>query len=417
MPAGSCGVRVDRADRSSSIRTVFQAKLSSPRPVPALQTGGLPRLPLMDAVRALAALSIVVYHGASGVGRRPDGLLGQLTGSLHVGVIVFFVISGTLLYRPFVARRLAGRPAPALRPYLTSRFLRIVPGYWVALLIAVPVLGLADVLTPSGLVKYFGFLQIYDPGGSQGLSQAWSLCVELSFYLALPALALAIAGTVRGQLAALGVIAVAGLAWPVLAVRGFADDGLTTALFSLPNFLDEFAFGMVLATVSASIAAGGRPPRWVGWVERRGGACWALAGLCYVGIILVSGPRGAALGVDLRLVAGNLLPDLMATLVVLPAVFGAPGQGRVRRLLATPVLVRLGVISYGLYLYHPIAYRAFVGQSTGRYVLFSIPLTIVLATASWWLVERPALRLKLRLGSGPVPAEPSPPVLTASRLT
>ncbi|MBA2349105.1 MAG: acyltransferase [Solirubrobacterales bacterium] len=396
---------------------MLRAKLSSPRPVPALQTGGLPRLPLMDAIRALAALSIVVYHGASGVGRRPDGLLGQLTGSLHVGVIVFFVISGTLLYRPFVARRLAGRPAPALCPYLTSRFLRIVPGYWVALLIAVPVLGLTDVLTPSGLVKYFGFLQIYDPGGSQGLSQAWSLCVELSFYLTLPALALAIAGTLRGQLAALGVIALAGLAWPVLAVRGFAGDGLTTALFSLPNFLDEFAFGMALATVSAGLAAGGHPPRWVGWVERHAGACWALAGLCYVGIILISGPRGAALGVELRLVAGNLLPDIMATLIILPAVFGAPGHGRVRRLLAAPALVRLGVISYGLYLYHPIAYRTFVEQSTGRYVLFSVPLTIVLATASWWLVERPALRLKLRFASGPVAAEPPPPVLSASRLT
>lgn len=368
----------------------------TPHPVGALNTGGLPRLPLLDAVRALAALSIVVYHGSSGVGRRPDGLLGELTGSLHVGVIVFFVISGTLLYRPFVARRLAGERPPPLRRYAAGRLLRIVPGYWVALLVAVPVLGLTDVLTPGGLVKYFGFLQVYDPTGSQGLSQAWSLCVEMSFYAALPMFALLLASTLRAQLLTLAALAAAGLAWPLFASRAFEGDQLVTALFTLPNFLDEFAVGMALAVVSAHSAVRGLTPGWVRWVERHGTACWVLAALAYVGIMVISAAPGQRLGTDGLILAGNLLPDVFAALVVLPAVFGAPGDGAVRRLLTRRVLVQLGVVSYGLFLYHPIAYRAFVGQETLGYVLLSVPLTILLATGSWWLVERPALQLKFR---------------------
>ncbi len=380
----------------------------TPEPVAALNTGGLPRLPLLDAVRALAALSIVVYHGASGVGRRPDGLLGDLTGSLHVGVIVFFVISGTLLYRPFVARKLSGEPVPPLRRYAVGRLLRIVPGYWVALLIAVPVLGLTDVLTTDGVVKYFGFLQVYDPTGSQGLSQAWSLCVEMSFYAVLPVLAFFLARTLRGQVLSLAVLAAAGLAWPLFATRTLTGDQLTTALFALPNFLDEFAVGMALAVVSAHAAVRGFAPAWVRWVERNGTACWGLAALVYVGIMVISAAPGERLGIDGRILAGNLLPDLFAALVVLPAVFGAPGQGAVRRLLDRRLLVSLGVISYGLYLYHPIAYRAFVGQSTLGYVLLSVPMTVVLATASWWLVERPALKLKFRSRPAQTPSASVP---------
>lgn len=363
----------------------------------------LRRLPLMDSVRAIAAISIVVYHAN---GLQPTGFLGQVAVHLHVGVIVFFVITGTLLYRPFVARRLTGGPPPAIGLYVVRRLLRIVPAYWVALLVAVPVLGLTDVVTPTGVLKYFGFLQIYSPGGSQGIEQAWSLCVEMTFYAALPLFALAVGRTVRAQAMGIAGLAAVGLLWPLVATRAFGGDQLTTALFSLPNFLDEFACGMALALVSVHVTLSGKVPRAVRWVERHSGLCWALAGVCYVGVAIITGPAGAALGADGRQLAANIIPNLLATLIVLPAVFGATDQGRVRRLLATRVLTHLGVISYGIFLYHGIAFQQVASLNGGpRYWLFGLVLTFALAQLSWWLVESPMLRLKLRFG-GRLPATP-----------
>src|SRR3954447_10575753 len=89
------------------------------------------RFPLMDSCRGLAALSVVAFHVAV-VGHLRDGTLGPLQDGLRGGVQVFFVLSGFLLYRPFVAARFEGREI-SLGRYGWSRFLRIVPAYWLAL--------------------------------------------------------------------------------------------------------------------------------------------------------------------------------------------------------------------------------------------------------------------------------------------
>jgi peptidoglycan/LPS O-acetylase OafA/YrhL len=91
------------------------------------------RFPLFDALRAIAALSVLVTHCSGLTGFNSDNPLGAITARLNVGVTIFFVISGFLLYRPFVAARLEGRPAPSPLGYARRRALRIVPGYWVEL--------------------------------------------------------------------------------------------------------------------------------------------------------------------------------------------------------------------------------------------------------------------------------------------
>ena len=74
---------------------------------------------------------------------------------------VFFVLSGFLLYRPFVRARLLGGPAPPGAAYGWRRVLRIVPAYWVALALIALWLARRDVLEPGGALVYCGFLQIY----------------------------------------------------------------------------------------------------------------------------------------------------------------------------------------------------------------------------------------------------------------
>src|SRR3954452_10140242 len=99
-----------------------------------------PRFPLIDGMRAIAVLTVVAVHSAVFGGALGNSLGGRLLAHLNVGVAVFFLISGFLLYRPFIAHRGGGAPAPALRDYAKRRFLRIYPAYWliVTLLIVIP---------------------------------------------------------------------------------------------------------------------------------------------------------------------------------------------------------------------------------------------------------------------------------------
>jgi peptidoglycan/LPS O-acetylase OafA/YrhL len=159
---------------------------------------GHPRFPLLDGVRALAALSVVLLHVADGTGFAQTNALGAFTARLDLGVALFFVLSGFLLYRPFVAARLEGRPAPTLPRYLRRRLLRIVPAFWLAMLV-LGALGWIDVLNADWW-RYFGFIQNLDPETALGgIAGAWSLCVEMAFYLVLPLWALAAARWLGGR--------------------------------------------------------------------------------------------------------------------------------------------------------------------------------------------------------------------------
>ena len=163
------------------------------------------RIPHIDGARALAASSIVVYHvwryGAAD-GPVALGPLSRLMPHLPVGVTLFFTLSGFLLYRPFASALARGRTRPDLAAYLRNRALRILPAYWVILLITGVVMGATIVrhdlqrgslaAHPGLLVRDAFLVQNYDPGTIlTGIGPAWSLAIEVAFYLALPILGLA----------------------------------------------------------------------------------------------------------------------------------------------------------------------------------------------------------------------------------
>src|SRR5215813_8286885 len=103
--------------------------LESPGQAPAERV----KFPCFDGFRALAAISVLITHVAFLSGFDIHSSFGAFTARMDVGVAVFFMISGFLLYRPFVAARLDGRPAPRILLYARRRALRILPAYWVAL--------------------------------------------------------------------------------------------------------------------------------------------------------------------------------------------------------------------------------------------------------------------------------------------
>jgi peptidoglycan/LPS O-acetylase OafA/YrhL len=372
-----------------------------------------PRFPLLDSVRAIAALSVLVFHAS---------LWSQitLTGSvaapflsrLDVGVAVFFALSGFLLYRPYVRARLIGGPAPRVAAYGWRRLLRIVPAYWVALTVLAVAVPLEGVFEPGHAVVYYGFLQIYGDLVLGGITQAWSLCVEVTFYALLPLWALLLArrpASVRVELWALAGLAAVAVAWNLLAVLGAADPehaNTSRMLVWLPAFLDHFALGMALAVLSVCAERDGRAPRSVAWVERRPWAAWlgALAAFTFVaiGIGLSSENRLDAPMNAAQTLARHWLYAVVAVGVLLPAVFGPPGHGAIRRLLAHPALLYLGAISYGIFLWHNGVIELTAGaiEIDGTWTDFAVLLgvgvigAVVAASLSWRLVERPILRLK-----------------------
>jgi peptidoglycan/LPS O-acetylase OafA/YrhL len=105
-----------------------------------------PRFPLLDGMRAVAVLAVVVVHSAVFGDALGSSLGGRLLAHLNVGVAIFFLISGFLLYRPFIAHRTGGPEAPAVRDYAKRRFLRIYPAYWLVLTVLVVVPGLTGVV-------------------------------------------------------------------------------------------------------------------------------------------------------------------------------------------------------------------------------------------------------------------------------
>ena len=379
--------------------------------------GGLavlnPRFPLLDSVRAIAALSVLVFHAS---------LWSQitLTGSaaapflsrMDVGVAIFFVLSGFLLYRPFVRARLLESPAPRVAAYGWRRVLRIVPAYWVALTVIAIAVPLEGVFEPGHAVVYYGFLQVYTDLALGGITQAWSLCVEVAFYALLPLWALALARrrpSVRGELLALAGLAAVAVAWNMVAVLGAADPDHANASRMLiwpPAFLDHFAVGMALAVASVIAERDGRTPRAVAWVERRPWAAWlgALAAFTVVSVGIGLSPENR---LDAPMTAAQTLARhglyaAVAAGVLLPAVFGRPGTGAIRRLLAHPALVYLGTISYGIFLWQnaPMERLTDAIEVNGTWADFAallavgVIVAVVAASLSWRLVERPILRLK-----------------------
>ena len=219
-------------------------------------------------MRAVAALSIVAYHVAFFSRATEHGATGALLSRLSVGVTLFFVISGFLLYRPMVrARRAGDRPRP-LGDYARRRVLRIVPAYWLALTVLAIYPGLHGVFTDHWWV-YYGFLQVYSADTIiQGIGPAWSLCTEAAFYVALPFLAVAL-GRVswRRELWLLGALGLASFGF-----RAVIDvtDGPQYLTQTILGTFDGFALGMALAVISVA----GRGPR------ARPALMWALGLAC-----------------------------------------------------------------------------------------------------------------------------------------
>jgi peptidoglycan/LPS O-acetylase OafA/YrhL len=355
---------------------------------------------------------VLLTHTATFTGFSPHTWWGALWHNLDLGVPVFFVISGFLLYRPFVAAQTLGAPQPSTGAYAWRRMLRIVPAYWLALTLLAWYANLPDVFTGDWW-RYYLFLQIYSYHTLYGgLNVAWTLCIEVSFYALLPLYAMALArlasGREPGRRRRLELVILLALALASLTLRAVDLAGpRTVAIATIVENFDWFAWGMVLAVLSVAVQGGWRLPDWLEFLRRRPGACWLLAFAIYAilaGVVhypvVVGGDilRELPLGGMVRHVGFGAI----AMLTVLPAIFPRPA-GVPARVLAWRLLAWLGLISYGIYLWHTplvgklIEHGALTWVPHLRFVVLSAAtaaVAIACAAVSYYVVERPILKLK-----------------------
>lgn len=365
------------------------------------------RYPALDGLRALAVLMVVLTHIGFQTGQTFHGTLGALLGRLDFGVTLFFLLSGFLLYGPFVRAQLLGRPRPHLGDYLRNRGLRVLPGYWAAVLVIVPVMA-ASAFHPVELLWQLLLVQVYSPGHVlSALSQMWSLCVEVTFYLALPVLAW-LAGrhrdVLRGQAWLLGTMVTVAVLWTGLTRGGVLPVDQRVSGLWLPAFLDWFALGMGLAVLRAWHDLTGRG-RVLDQLGDAGGTCWAVGALL---LWLTTTPLGGPLGLELptagQALTKHLLYGAAALFLLLPAVFGTAEGTAVRTFLESRPARWTGRVSYGVFLWHllvlhlvyeSLGYAPFTGH-VALVTCLEVPLSLAVAALSLRVVEGPALAQRRR---------------------
>ncbi len=394
------------------------------------------RFPCFDGLRALAALSVLLTHVAFASGANSASILGVFFARMDGGVAVFFVLSGFLLYRPFIVAHVRGRPMPAAGPFLWRRFLRIYPAYW--LVVTVVIYGFADKTIPSlkVFVLDYSLLNVYFAKYAFGpLVQSWTLSAEVAFYVLVPIWAFLVSRRtassprrrLRRELVGIFLLVLVSTAYKAVVIHADLPSGRVGQLKQLlPWWLDLFGVGMLFAVGSVAVAESLWPTPLR--LDRRfaPAVCWTLAAASFW---LVAAGIGLpwttpAIPVE-RLWAQHYLYGITGALLVLPAVFGPQGRDTslIRRFLTTPVMVYLGVISYGIYLWHepwidrflswthqqtftvyhgdvPFAWHtsAYVSVPFFAFLLAVLALTIPSASISWFALERPLQRLRGLVG-------------------
>lgn len=347
----------------------------------------------LDGLRGLAVLAVVTYHFEPGV--LPGGFL---------GVDVFFVLSGFLIGSLLLVE-VESSGSVDLRHFYLRRVRRLLPAL-LAMLSAVAVY--AAIWAGPGELGRIRTHSLWTLGwlanwryiadgttytevvvGASPLRHTWSLAIEEQFYVLFPLVVLLAAVIVARRRGidqmrwTIGILAAAGFLVSTLAMAWMTRDGdeLARAYFGTDTRLHALLAGVVVAAAFV-----GLPPTdgRAAHLARIGAVP---ATIVLVVLLLQAGET------ELWMYRGGFAAVAIATAAVIVAVGSAQWLGRV---LSWTPLVGLGLISYGVYLWH---WPILVVVDSGRTGLTGLPLTalrlsltMMAALGSWWLIEQPVRR-------------------------
>ncbi|WP_234786309.1 MULTISPECIES: acyltransferase family protein [Mycolicibacter] len=359
------------------------------------QVGGVRGfLPAVEGMRACAAIGVVITHVAFQTGHS-TGITGRLWGRFDMAVAVFFALSGFLLWRGHAAAARGLRPAPRTGHYLRSRVVRIMPAYLVSVVVILALLPDAGGASLTVWLANLTMTQIYVPLTlTPGLTQMWSLAVEVSFYIALPLLALGAKHLpVRARVPVIAAVSLLSLGWGYLPIHTpYGVNPLNWA----PAYGCWFGAGMLLAEWAFSP---------VGRVHRLARRRLPMAVLTLAAFLVaaspLAGPEGLTSATVGQFIVRTAMGGVLAWALLAPLVLDRPDTPH--RFLASAPMVTLGRWSYGIFIWHlaaldmvfPVIGRfAFTGDMAVVLVLTMV-FTVAIAAVSYALVEQPC-REKLR---------------------
>lgn len=352
----------------------------------ALLDGTTARVRSLDGVRGIAILAVVAFHaGVPGVGNGGGG------------VIVFFVLSGYLITTLLLSRPIT---KGSLGVFYLKRLLRLYP----ALLVVLAACGAIAVFLHNGRERHDLFAEIVRSGlyvqnfalASQPhiddwgyLGHMWSLAVEEQFYLLWPLILVGVTAlpiSRRGRLAAIGTLLLAAALWRThLSAVGLHNRVGVGFDGNAESLLVGCALAFALMTYRPNPG-----PRFTGLL--RIGPLIALFTLFVVFTGKVALPWDQT-----RLVTALLTAAVIVAIALQP-------YGPTARMLAWRPLAFVGLVSYGLYLWHLIVFRVFKQQvhivTMNEKLLWApamLAVTAILTIASYYLVEKPFNALKDRL--------------------
>ncbi|MFT4087733.1 MAG: acyltransferase [Gordonia sp. (in: high G+C Gram-positive bacteria)] len=358
--------------------------------------------PQLEGIRAVAALGVLTTHVAFQTRAVQWPVLGPILGRLDLAVALFFALSGFLLWRPYAAAaRHRSIPNPAVGRYLRHRVVRIWPAYVVVVVLVLSLLPQARGASAQVWLANLTLTQVLVPLTlAPGLTQMWSLSVEVAFYLLLPVIGYAMGGRLARHripvLAVLGVLSL-GWAWLVSAMPLPAGvEGKNWVFGHLPWFLA----GLILAELASAVELTGSPStmlRRVVTVSANRPLMFAVFVLAYgLACTPLAGPTGLDVVANWQFAVKMLLGAVAGYAVLAPLVC-APGPFR---FLDSPVMAALGRWSYGIFIWHLAVLTVVFGlfgipAFDGWFVtvwLLTVVLTVGVSAASYSFIEDPCRR-------------------------
>lgn len=355
----------------------------------------------LEGMRAIAAVGVLTTHVAFLTGTSTGSVIARIWGRFDLWVAVFFALSGFLMWRGIARAARADAPPRPAGSYFRSRAARILPAYLAMALTALVLLPGNVGLPIRDWIANLLLLQVFVPGSLvDGLTHAWSLSVEASFYVVLPVLWLALrplsGRAARWRAPIIAAVAVISLGWAYLPLAAWGLPGEVNTHTLPPAFASWFAAGMLLAEFVAA------PPAWLLRLYAARWSRWAWWALAASVFLTTTSTRlyteGFVQATPAEFAGRTFSGALIAWCLLSPLVLAAPGARF--RALSSPPMLALGRWSYGIFLWHvlvlqllfsPLDVPMFGGHMPLVWVA-TLLVTIVVAAASYSWVEEPARR-------------------------
>ncbi|MFZ5973680.1 MAG: acyltransferase family protein [Bacteroidota bacterium] len=353
-------------------------------------------IPEVDGFRFFAIATVLFYHLNTHLSRVIDPLVNEayyrstlLYGMMReggIGVNVFFAISGFILALPFARARLSSMPAPSLRPYYLRRLTRLEPPYVVSLLAFLIAqvlflhLPLKDLLPHFGASLLYVHTLVYDQWSSIN-PVAWSLEVEVQFYLLAPLLASVF--SIRNVYLRRGAILLVMLAGIVHYNYNYEWINALHLRKSLVMHLHQFLVGFLMAEIYLVDWEGKKPLT---------SYAWDVLGILSTISLLVFND------------VYNIFDDLIFCFSLLLTFVSVFRGTLLNKFYSNPLVVVIGGMCYSLYLLHYGAYAFLVDRTVVFFnsgwgyaanfwiqALLLIPVVLLVCSIFFVLVERPCM--------------------------